>query len=335
VDVRSFKSEILTILRWPSGSTAHPTATFSERDGIHDFIVLCFLVGNDFLPTVPSLAIIDGGIDIMMSRYRELGQKNGHLTRVVPGKKRLALKNSALVEFFSVLGSVEKEMLEKKYTGRPNFFPDPLVLKHRAHDGKLDMEAFKKDYYEKNLAGYDVQEVVKYYLDGMCWVLNYYRYGIPDWLWYFPYLYGPFLSDFSNVLASYKSPKFELNQPVPPFLQLMVVLPSSSADLVPDGLNELMSKTDSPLMAYYPRDFEVDMAGKKRDWEGIVLLPHITISDFMDYYRLHVRNVTPSILKRNIRGKNFIYIHQPNSEVFVSFYGNIDNCTVRTTPIVF
>jgi 5'-3' exoribonuclease 1 len=335
VDVRSFKSEILTILRWPSGSTAHPTATFSERDGIHDFIVLCFLVGNDFLPTVPSLAIIDGGIDIMMSRYRELGQKNGHLTRVVPGKKRLALKNSALIEFFSVLGSVEKEMLEKKYTGRPNFFPDPLVLKHRTDDGKLDMEAFKKDYYEKNLTGYDVQEVVKNYLDGMCWVLNYYRYGIPDWLWYFPYLYGPFLSDFSTVLASYKSPKFELNQPVPPFLQLMVVLPSSSADLVPDGLNELMSKTDSPLVSYYPRDFEVDMAGKKRDWEGIVLLPHITIGDFMEYYRTHVRNVTPSILKRNIRGKNFIYVHQPNSEVFVSFYGNIDNCTVRTTPIVF
>jgi len=334
VDVRSFKKEILTIMRWPSGSTAHPTSTFSERDGIHDFIVLCFLVGNDFLPTVPSMAIIDGGIDIMMKRYRELGQKNGHLTRVVPGKKRLALKNIALMEFFKMLGEKEKEMLEKKYDGRPNFFPDPLVLCNMK-EGKLDLETFKRQYYEKNLPGIEVKKLVSTYLDGMCWILNYYKQGIPDWLWYFPYLYGPFLSDFASVLETYKTPKFELNQPVPPFLQLMVVLPSSSADLVPEGLNELMSRQDSPLMAYYPKDFEVDMAGKKRDWEGIVLLPHITIDDFMDHYRKHVRNVTPSILKRNIRGKNFIYARQLTSETFVSFYGNIDNCCVKTIPLTF
>ena len=335
VDVRSFKTEILKIMRWPSGSTAHHSAPFNERDAIHDFITLCFLVGNDFLPTAPSLSIIDGGIDAMMDIYRELGKKNGHLTRVVRIQKTLSFKTPALAEFFERLGQTEKSMLEKKYAGRQNFFPDPLVIKNMSATNELDMENFKKDYYEKNLPGVDVQQLVSTYLDGMCWVLNYYQKGIPDWLWFFPHLYGPFLSDFAQVLTTYKTPKFELNQPVPPFLQLMVVLPSSSSDLVPEGLTTLMTSTDSPLQPYYPKEFEVDLAGKKRDWEGIVLLPPISITDFTENYRKHVRAVTPSLLKRNIRGKNFIYTYKPSTETFISFYGNIDNCSVHSHPIQF
>lgn len=337
VDVRSFRQEILKIMRWPSGSTAHPVVSFNERDAIHDFIVLCFLVGNDFLPTIPSLSIIDGGIDMMMKTYRELGQRNGHLTRVMRGQKSLGLKNMALMEFFRAMAQGEKDMIEAKYTGRINFHQDPLVIKNltSAPTPTLDLESFKKDYYEKNLSGKTVPEIVRCYLDGMVWVLNYYKSGIPDWLWFFPYLYGPFLSDFEPILPIYKNPRFEQNQPVPPFLQLMAVLPASSGELVPDGLNELMTRPDSPIATYYPTEFEVDMAGKKRDWEGIVLLPPIQLAEFMDCYRKNIRNVSPNLLKRNIRGKNFIYSYHPSLERFVSFYGNIDNCSVKIQPIQF
>jgi 5'-3' exoribonuclease 1 len=143
------------------------------------------------------------------------------------------------------------------------------------------------------------------------------------------------LSDFLPFLGSYKNPQFDKNQPVPPFLQLMMVLPSSSSDLVPDQLSVLMNDHDSPLRSYYPKDFGVDMAGKKHDWEGIVLLPNITLNDFLESYRQTVRLVPPSLLKRNIRGTNFIYRFQDSEYVFLSFYGNIDKCHVKTTPVTF
>lgn len=333
VDVSMFRREVLDLMRWSSGSTADTSAYFQEMDAIHDFIVMCFLVGNDFLPTIPSLTILDGGINLMMELYRELGKTNGHLTRRNRGS--IDLRSKPLSQFLAVLGSKEKELMEKKYRGVPKFVPDPLVVQNMNEDRFLDMDQFKKDYYEKNFAqSDDTSELVSFYLDGMHWVLNYYVNSIPDWMWHYPFLYAPFLSDFEPVLKNYKSPRFETHSHVPPFLQLMVVLPSSSSDLVPDELSGLMTSPTSPLMPYYPRDFEVDMAGKKQDWEGIVQLPPIPIDKFMDCYRKEIRNVPPHILKRNMTGKTFVYQHNETVEKpFVSFYGNIDKCSVQCFPI--
>jgi 5'-3' exonuclease len=270
----------------------------------------------------------------MMEVYRDLGKKNGHLTRF--GRNQVIdFKIKALSEFLSVLGQKEKELIEQKYRGVPKFHPDPLIVQNLDENKQLDLEKFKQEYYQKNFhETIDVRRLVSTYLDGMHWVLNYYVHSMPDWMWYFPYLYAPFLSDFESVMTNYKCPRFDTHSHVPPFLQLMVVLPCSSADLLPDELSTLMTSTTSPLVSYYPKDFEVDMAGKKQDWEGIVLLPPISIDDFIECYKREVRNVPPNILKRNMVGKSFVYKYNSTLEKqFVSFYGNIDKCSVQCSPI--
>lgn len=68
---------------------------------------------------------------------------------------------------------------------------------------------------------------------------------------------------------------FQLGQPFRPFQQLMGVLPDRSKRIVPKSYHILMTDPDSPIIDFYPRDFDLDMNGKKMDWEAVVKIPFI------------------------------------------------------------
>ena len=50
----------------------------------------------------------------------------------------------------------------------------------------------------------------------------------------------------------------------------------------------------SPIVDFYPRDFRVDLEGKRNDWEGVVLVP------FIEEHRLltAAQSVTPAQLHK-------------------------------------
>lgn len=340
VNIKEFRERLLNAMKWDQDDLQENEQIFNKNLAINDFILLSFLVGNDFIPTIPTINILDGAMDIILNIYIKNCKIYGHLVKEKESSNELMFNIEALSKFFLEFSKIEKEILEKKYNSQQPFFPDPLVIKNMKlinQKYEINMEIYKKDYYNlKFPSNTNIENIVSEYLNGILWTLNYYKKGMPDWIWFYPFFYGPFLSDFYDILLhNYKQPNFILHEPVCPFLQLLMVLPPFSKDLVPEPLNHLMNENSS-LGQYFPNTFEIDMTGKKKDWEGIVILPQINLENFKNEYFKYENQLSNIDKKRNIFGKNFIYHYDvTKTDLFSSFYGNIPECPVAINIINF
>mmetsp|Transcript_6030 Transcript_6030/g.10449 ORF Transcript_6030/g.10449 Transcript_6030/m.10449 type:complete len:1181 (-) Transcript_6030:391-3933(-) len=76
---------------------------------IDDFVFICFFVGNDFLPHLPSLSIREGGLELLLDLYkRVLPTVGGYLT--TDGQVNL----ERVDVYMGVLGTVEDEIFRRR-----------------------------------------------------------------------------------------------------------------------------------------------------------------------------------------------------------------------------
>eukprot|EP00586_Coscinodiscus_wailesii_P013592 CAMPEP_0172520456 /NCGR_PEP_ID=MMETSP1066-20121228/292017_1 /TAXON_ID=671091 /ORGANISM="Coscinodiscus wailesii, Strain CCMP2513" /LENGTH=636 /DNA_ID=CAMNT_0013303219 /DNA_START=313 /DNA_END=2223 /DNA_ORIENTATION=- len=286
----------------------------SERI-IDDFVCMCALVGNDFLPHVPHLEIDGGALSLMMSTYVDLlPEWGGYLT----DKEMIHVER--LEEFMYVVGGYEAEHFKRRSyeedepgwafpAAEGEFYGACYERKETPPDAKLDSvngvtqpnenndsaihipnekPSYRDFYYQTKLSfpPHDLRarrQHVRDYLEGLHWVLHYYHKGCPSWGWYFPHLYSPLATDFANISELYPSSSssgfltmpFENDTPIDSLAQLLSVLPPSSADLLPAALAELMLDPNSPIGEFYPQDFTTDANGKRQPWEAVVKIPFI------------------------------------------------------------
>ncbi|KAL8804186.1 MAG: hypothetical protein Q9182_002728 [Xanthomendoza sp. 2 TL-2023] len=139
-------------------------------------------------------------------------------------------------------------------------------------------QAWKDKYYKGKFEwGLDneaeMRKLTENYVQGLQWVLFYYYRGVTSWPWFYGFHYSPMISDVKKGLGA--DMNFRLGQPFRPYQQLMGVLPDRSKRIVPASYHDLMTNPTSPIIDFYPRDFELDMNGKKMEWEAVVKIPFI------------------------------------------------------------
>ncbi|XP_057807428.1 5'-3' exoribonuclease 3-like isoform X2 [Salvia miltiorrhiza] len=84
---------------------------------IDDFIFICFFAGNDFLPHIPSLAIHEDCIDLLMDVYKkEFQNLGGYLVNMekVDDKKGGYIKLSRVERFILAVGAYEEKIFSKR-----------------------------------------------------------------------------------------------------------------------------------------------------------------------------------------------------------------------------
>ena len=271
---------------------------------INDYVFLGFLLGNDFLHTIPSLSIFNNGVDYVLNLYANCYRNNkNYLLSIINTKTRV--NNGFLKNIFESLGSSEVDSLKflaskKKPPAQPNFddhYSEERWKWDRVPYNPLFEKCFsvidyrnagwRKKYYqlyfdinvddENDL--FCLNNICKNYFDGIMFVVRYYFDGDISWYWYNPYPVCPFASDLSNYLKGVSDLnliKLEKGDPFTPFEQLMMVLPKKSRTLLPSCLAEEM--IGSRLERFYPDEFEWIA------WEKVMLysiepkLPELDIS---------------------------------------------------------
>ena len=303
VDIYQLRKALEGEMRWSSADKK-----CSDKALIEDFILLCFLVGNDFLPHIPSIEIIENGIPLIMEFYQRTAEVHGHF--VDWKDKRPFLNMPAMKSFFEAIASQEETLFLNKLRHRTSFFPDPLLDACSALSGArmtFDIDKFRVEYLREHFAGHRLSDVCNAYFEGMQWVLEYYLSGVPNWDWFCPMHHAPTAYHLAQQADGYSLTPWDKSSPSTPLLQLLSVLPPKSAKLLPESMREILLEETSAFAPYCPQVFDIDLSGKRKEWEGIAMLPYVDYGLARKLHRLSSRNFSAQDKRRDIRGKSFQY----------------------------
>lgn len=320
------QSIVKTILKYLSKDDLDDVTFSFELDEIkvvNDFIFMCYFLGNDFLPHIPSLNIHHSGIENLIISYSRTIKE-----LILENNKVIYLLDDLEINFNFLLKFITRLSLEEDTILRESFYEkrrkmrcdgdayekevfkienlqfkinDPILL------GSDNSEDWRKRYYQHywNVADEELEEfsekLVYHYLMGIKWVTCYYFDKCPSWNWYYPFDYPPFISDIAKYLPkiNIEQIKFKLGTPLKPFMQLLSVLPPQSNYLLPKTLRKLMLNSNSSLIYLYPQEFEQDFINKHRYWAGIPKLPPLDIELVKHMYYKYQDELKPDEIKRN------------------------------------
>ena len=269
---------------------------------IDDYIFICFLLGNDFLPHILSLDIRYSGLDLIMDTYIKtyVGVKTNLIT---DNKINTHFLKIFLKTFSSNEGQIVKKVFDKRQKLNKHF---RIRSKDNEYDKQIEIlnnypilnmeeeylitndslycQDWKKRYYkvcfdftEKE----EIDSICKNYFDGLVWVFKYYFSGCVSWSWNFEYNHAPTIKDLSdyinNNIEDINTIKFTNDKPVASIVQLITIMPKQSIELIPKKYHKLLTEFKYGLLHYYPEKYKLDTIFKRYYWQCVPILPPIDL----------------------------------------------------------
>lgn len=286
---------------------------------INDFIFICFLLGNDFLPHFSSLDIHNGGLDYIIKSYITTYEYRQDL---LIDKKNLEINNEFFIDLINDLASYEDIIFKKMLLNKKKFinkgtteyekelweyenkkYYDPIKLGVDNHSN------YKFRYYEYYFNVKEHQEefidnLVRLYLQGIVWVYNYYFNKCKSWRWFYPYSYAPFLSDIYSYIVKHNinlnDITFNKDKPIKIMEQLITVIPPIYSNILPEKYQYYTTNEKSQIIDLYPIKYKIDTLYKDKYWKGIPLIPTLNINRIINT----ISNVELT-KHEQLRNKNF------------------------------
>ena len=287
---------VLTNQENKTGSLVDRSNGFYNK--IEDYIFICFLLGNDFLPHFPAINIRINGFTILLELYKKLFGVNDFIINngIISWNsfkkyiKQIAENEEQFIkEVYTIREKQSKkyypettnEELEQKLLAMPSWdlnierYINPYEedWQHRYYYSLCSIDSRNKDYNA------NIKQLTINYLDTLQWVYSYYSQECKNWVLHYKYHYPPLLCDLYTHIPYFNSElTMEENYAVlNTNVLLAYVLPKTSLCLLPEKIaNHLLANYGK----YYSDDYELVYAFCKYFYEGHVIFPEIEHTSF-------------------------------------------------------
>jgi 5'-3' exonuclease len=280
-------------------------AAGDARGRIYDYIFMCFLLGNDFLPHFPALNIRTHGNYTVLETYnRVIGNR--------PDRRFISLETGNIQwrwvkMYLKELASLESRTIKEDYVAREKmerrhypvttkeeremaFDNIPVIYRAEEHYINPREDGWKSRYYRsafhlnESPSKEFIRNVSINYLEGLEWVFKYYTEGCPHWRWKYNYHYPPLFADLIEYVPDFETTFIDdrlhgINRPFHSNTQLAYVIPPWNKCLLSSDTNRQIKKRG--LQKYY-----VEMENLKFQWtfcryfwESHALLPDISLTE--------------------------------------------------------
>jgi 5'-3' exonuclease len=290
VDIDQTKVTINEIMNDKINMDMEPNEVIRETNYSNDFIIMCYFLGNDFIPHLPSIDIKKDGMDILLNAYSDMMLYTNE--KLLDDDYNLNL--TSLKIFIKSLANIEDDLIKNKlyeHLKRDEKFRCHSKEKHEIeifdyenlkYKKKIDPFMYFNDlitfdesrfkYYEYYLnvsVNQDlmIEKMVESYFNIFMWVIDYYFKGCKNWRQKYEFNIAPFITDIYRFFdrINFKDINNTINKSYGPFTinqQLVSVIPVTYKKYMPKNLQKYYFNIE--LIKMFPRTFKIDYNYKTR-----------------------------------------------------------------------
>ena len=255
------------------------------NQSVIDYIFMCFLCGNDFMPHVPCIQIRNSGINLLIDYYKKTKQYLIHeeSRKIHWNGFRLFILKISEKENTHIKENLLWKIKSKRY------------IKGITYEDKLNclpcMDTEKENYLLNNMEEYnsyilettEINDICISYLKILEWTWYYYNGENKNNRIYYCYSYGPKFSDLCQYIPLFDEQTFltvhSLQQELNVYTQLFFVLPyNDHKKIIPRNIYE---KNHKLIYQYFPElkitNYEFHYFMCKYFWESHLHMSKIDV----------------------------------------------------------
>ena len=302
---------------------------------LDDYVFLCMLLGNDFMPKVHWYSIYEKGMEKFLSCYFQI---YNHRETFLVDSTSFQINTEMLCDILFLIKNSEQDSICKLFEKRKkskiyikpemsererqqmltDFYPlqpQNLYIEQAIEPTKSNwQQRYYKTCFNMENSPENISMICQIYLKTLVFNFLYYFDECPSWDWYYPYAYAPTFSDVYEELLKHKNInttastsnklfQFKKSEPIEQQTLLFVVMPLVSRSLIVADASRKMLDPKCPMNIYFPKKYSLNVAFHRYYHECTPIIYRMDIDKVKKFMK--ECKYTEDELRRNLNGELF------------------------------